>query len=117
VDNNKREIFVDELDSFMFGACVTKLSFSSFRQGLKPDDQTVLKEPVVTLAIPTAALLEACKAIVESSLNNKAAIIDGSEQANAKMRALIQEIGLGLRSNDSATDDPGIKGAKAAPAK
>lgn len=117
MENSKREIFVDELDSFMFGACVSKLSFSSFRQGLKPDNQSILKEPVVTIAIPTGALLEACKAIIQSSLENNEAIVEGAEQANVKMRALIQEIGLGLRPGGDATREQVVKGAKAAPAK
>lgn len=92
------ELYVDSLGGVMLGYPVSKLTFITVVQNghsesdSEPNDNTsVVKKDVVTLTIPTAALIDACQKILDNLQENKETLVLAQEKTAKHIESLLSK--------------------------
>jgi hypothetical protein len=86
------EFYVDELSNIMLGYPTSKLTFSSIREIIKTGEGEKLN--VLTIAIPTIMLVNACNFALSQVQANQSALIIAASEASENLSSAIQLIEL-----------------------
>lgn len=82
------EFFADELGGIMLGFPMSKLTFSAIKN--VGTDGSIDRANVITLAIPTQALFNACKAVMDKARHNQEMILGGASASEANLLVSLQ---------------------------
>lgn len=88
MSQNKLEIFADELDGVLVGYPISKIRFVS-TMGID-DDGNQITEKVLTIAMPTEALIKACMEISKNAENDMGMLLEMAEESATSLRKAIQ---------------------------
>ena len=94
--NANMEVYVDALGGIMLGYPVSKVTFVTILQNgseqsetMASDKASVTQKDVVTISIPTAALINTCRTILNNLESNKDELILSQEKTAVLFESLL----------------------------
>ncbi|QTR55405.1 hypothetical protein [Thiothrix unzii] len=82
------ELYADSVKGMMIGYPISKITFSSIQN---TEDDQVESRKVVTLSMPTHALIKICATFIKSAEDNQGAILSAIKESEEKILEAINQ--------------------------